>query len=70
MATIIEQEAGWVRVRGNIRTVTVRRFTKSRGSSFSGWVAQCDDGANYSDPCDRAEAIRSAFRMADGTCGY
>jgi hypothetical protein len=36
MATIIEQEAGWVRVRGNIRTVTVRRFTKSRGSSLLG----------------------------------
>lgn len=70
MARIIERGDGYLKVRGSKRTVTVTRYRKSDGDSFTGWVARCDDGANYSDPLSRVEAYRSARRMADGEYGY
>lgn len=70
MAKITAQSAGSVTVTGSKRTVTVTRYCLAWGDTFSGWVARCDDGANYSDPLTKAEAIKSAKGMADGSFGY
>ena len=70
MARVTEKGNGWFTVAGTVRTVTVTRYFKSEGATFSGWVARCDDGANYSDPVNKAEALRSAKAMADGEYAY
>jgi hypothetical protein len=70
MAKITSKKSGMIQVQGSRRTVTVTRYCVAWGDSFSGWVARCDDGANYSDPQNRDDAINSARGMADGLFGY